>query len=232
MRAISWILVTALAALWIYYGLAVATLDDARPVPVPAEAGEEVSAATLNNTGVELDANGRRADALAYLERAHEFRPNDSVIQANAERQKARVMKDGWWRALILSSVAGGLVVFGGGFWHFTRGAVDGARLARLRLRGDSWVRIRSSAKKAELPLRFTDRVDCLVRRHPLTIVWSSAAHGKHMKSRPPVDCRGRRCTVKLDGDRLARLKRYPGDWKAFLYLGETQVGETAARVG
>ena len=52
------------------------------------------------------------------------------------------------------------------------------------------------------------------------------------MKSRPPVEAEGRCCTVKLDRDRLERLRRYPGDWKGFLYLGKTPVGETAARVG
>ena len=51
------------------------------------------------------------------------------------------------------------------------------------------------------------------------------------MKSRPPVRADGRAVTVKLDQDRLERLRRYPGDWKGFLYLGRTAVGETAARV-
>ena len=70
------------------------------------------------------------------------------------------------------------------------------------------------------------------MRRHPLTIVWSSAGHGKHMKSQPPVKVDGDSATVELDEDRLDRLRRYPGDWNGFLYLGRTQVGRAAAKVG
>ena len=70
------------------------------------------------------------------------------------------------------------------------------------------------------------------MRRHPLTIVWSCAGQGKHMKSRPPVRVEGRALKVRLDKDRIERLRRHPGDWKGFLYLGKTPVGETAARVG
>jgi hypothetical protein len=101
-----------------------------------------------------------------------------------------------------------------------------------LKLRGDPWVRIAPEDKKVELPLRFSEPLNGLIRRHPLTIVWSSARQGKHMRSQPPVAVHGKKCTVKLNEDRIDRLRRHPGDWRGFLYLGKTQVGETAARVG
>ena len=68
--------------------------------------------------------------------------------------------------------------------------------------------------------------------RHPLTIVWSSARHGKHMKSQPPVEADGRKAVVRLDGKRLERLRSFPGEWKGFLYLDGRPVGEATARVG
>jgi hypothetical protein len=98
-----------------------------------------------------------------------------------------------------------------------------------VRLRGDPWVRIARDAKDADLPLRFSEPVGRLLRRHPLTIVWS--CNGKHMKSRPPVHAKDASVTVHLDGERIGRLRLHPGDWRGFLYLGETPVGETAARV-
>jgi hypothetical protein len=36
---------------------------------------------------------------------------------------------------------------------------------------------------------------------------------------------------VQLDGERLERLRCYPGEWRGFLYFGRQQVGEAAARV-
>ncbi|MHC4548204.1 MAG: tetratricopeptide repeat protein [Planctomycetota bacterium] len=230
MRALSLILISALAGFWIYYAAEVAPAADAPPVKVKAD-GEELSAATLNNEGVRLDRQGRPADALAYLERAHAFRPRDPTIAANYARQQARVAKRGWHRVLAGSTLAVVLFVLTTSVWRFVRWTVDRARLARLRLRGDPWIRIDPGEKAAELPLRFSEPVGPLLSRHPLTIVWSSARHGKHMKSRPPVKTEGRACKVRLDRDRLTRLRRYPGDWKGFLYLGKTPVGETAARV-
>ncbi|MGH7163173.1 MAG: hypothetical protein ACREID_06800, partial [Planctomycetota bacterium] len=82
------------------------------------------------------------------------------------------------------------------------------------------------------MALRFNEPVDRLLARHPLTVVWSSAAHGKHMKSRPPVEGKGAEWNVVLEGDRLERLRRCPGAWRGFLYLGRSPVGEAAARVG
>ena len=71
-----------------------------------------------------------------------------------------------------------------------------------------------------------------LLDRHPLTVVWSSARHGKHMKSRPPLELDGRKAVIRLDGERLERLQRYPGEWKGFFYLDGREVGEAVARVG
>jgi hypothetical protein len=51
------------------------------------------------------------------------------------------------------------------------------------------------------------------------------------MKSRPPVEAEGKALKVRLEGERLERLRRYPGEWKGFLYFGRTPVGEAAARV-
>jgi hypothetical protein len=52
------------------------------------------------------------------------------------------------------------------------------------------------------------------------------------MKSRPPAEAKGRKLRVELEGKRLERLRRFPGEWKGFLYLGKTQVGKAGARVG
>jgi len=232
MRAISLILVSALGGLWVYFGIAVSPRDDAPPIAVPVAHQDELNAGTLNNAGVRLRLQGRAWDALAYFERAHSFRPQDGVIAANVERQRAGIAKQGWLRALIGGSVAWLVFAFFGGILRTARRVRDHFRLTRLRLRGDPYVRIRSDMRTAELPLRFSERVCGLMRRHPLTIVWSCAGHGKHMKSRPPVKVRGHEATVRLDGDRLDRLRRYPGEWNGFLYLGKTQVGRAAAKVG
>ncbi len=119
-----------------------------------------------------------------------------------------------------------------GGFWSAQRRIRDRVRLAGLKVSGDAWVSIPREAEEASIDLRFTAPVRSLLRRHPLQIVWSSAAQGKHMKSRPPVEAHGRKCRVQLNSDRVERLRRYPGMWKGFLYLGKTHVGEAAARVG
>ncbi|MHC4136202.1 MAG: hypothetical protein ACYTDU_07280 [Planctomycetota bacterium] len=230
MRALNLILISALAGLWVYFAVEVAPQDTTPPVAVKAD-GEKLSAATLNNEGVRLDRQGSRGDALAYLERAHQFRPRDTVIARNVEHQRARVAKRGWARVLAGGTLFVILFVGATTILRFVRWVRDRARLARIRLRGDPWLRIEKREKSAEMPLRFTEPVGPLLRRHPLTIVWSSAKHGKHMKSRPPVRADGRAVTVKLDQDRLERLRRYPGDWKGFLYVGRTAVGETAARV-
>jgi len=229
MRAFNMILLAALVGLWAWFLMAVAPRDTARPVAVEA-AGEEMSAASLNNEAVSLDRQGRRADALLYLERAHDFRPHDAVIAANVERQRARVARAGWARALVLATVLGGAWLAFSVVWSFVRYCADAARLHRLRVRGSPWIHVPRDGDRVALPLRFSEPVDGLLRRHPLTIVWS--AHGKHMKSQPPVEVRGAACQVHLDRDRLDRLRRYPGDWNGFLYVGKTPVGKAAARVG
>jgi hypothetical protein len=229
-RAWMLILLAALSALWGYYAAAVEPLDSARPVAVPAD-GADLSAASLNNEAVRLARAGRNGDALAYLQRARDFRPLDPVIGRNAARQAARVRKDGWRHALVAATGAAVVVLLVVGVRRGIRGARDRARLSGLKLAGDPWFVIPREGEAAELALRFTEPLDGLVARHPLTIVWSSAAHGKHMKSRPPATARGRALTVRLEGERLARLRRYPGEWKGFLYFGRTPIGEAAARV-
>jgi hypothetical protein len=226
MRALTLILVAAVLGLWGYFLARVAPLAAARPVAVEHD-GDDLSAASLNNEGVRLAREGRDADALAYLRRARDFRPLDPAIARNAAWQEARLRKAAWERVLVGGTGAALLVLLACG----VRGARDRARLSRVRVKGDPWFVIPREGDKAELPLRFSEPLGCLVRRHPLTIVWSSARHGKHMKSRPPVEAQGRELTVKLEGERLERLRRYPGEWKGFLYLGKTQVGEAAARV-
>jgi hypothetical protein len=232
MRALALTLVSALIGLWIYYGSFVAQRDAAAPVLVEQRGGEdEVSAASLNNTGVRLFRQGRPADALAYVERAGQFRPEDPVIRANVERLDARVARRGWRRVLIPGSAAAVLLLLLSSIWHVQRSVRDHSRLGRVRLRGEPWFRIPSGSDETELALRFSEPVDRLLERHPLQIVWSCASFGKHMKSRPPVDAEGKRCTVRLNRKRLDQLRRFPGDWKGFLYLGKTPVGETTARV-
>jgi len=230
LRVLTMILVPAVLGLWAYFLAAVRPLDSAAPVAVQAD-GDELSAATLNNEGVRLARAGRDGDALAYLTRARDFRPLDPVIARNAGRQEARVKKAGWARLLGLLTAAAVLDLFLAGLWRGVRGVRDRARLARVRVAGDPWFLIPREGDRAELALRFSEPLDGLVARHPLTIVWSSAVHGKHMKSKPPVAAQGRGITVRLEGDRLERLRRYPGDWKGFLYFGRTPVGEAAARV-
>ncbi|MHC4339624.1 MAG: hypothetical protein ACYSX0_05345, partial [Planctomycetota bacterium] len=63
MRAITFILISALLSLWAYYYVAVGSADATVPQLVPVVADGEVSAASLNNEGVQLDRQGRTADA-------------------------------------------------------------------------------------------------------------------------------------------------------------------------
>jgi hypothetical protein len=234
MRALTIVLLAALAGLWSYYAFAVAPGDTQppRPVPVPHADRDEPNAADLNNTAIRLDREGHEADALAYLERAHAFRPGDETIAANLERQRHRVESAGWLRALLAGSLAGGLVVGGGALSRFLRAVSDGRHFAQLTQVGDAWIDVRPGQESADLAVRFNRTLRGLVRRHPVTVVWSSARYGKHMKSRPPVEARGRELALHLDAERIGRLARYPGEWKGFLYLGRRQVGEAVARVG
>ena len=231
MRAFNLILITGLIGLWGYFFVEISPRNSRRPVAVKT-GGEELSAATLNNAGVSDDKRGMYGDAVAYFERAHDFRPRDEVIATNLGRAKARLAKRGWARALGVTTVLAVLWFGFSSIFRAGRWMRDHARLSRVRLRGDPWVHIPRESSDAEIPLRFSAPVDGLVRRHPLTIVWSSASCGKHMKSRPPVKVDGREAVIKLDEERIERLRRYPGDWKGFLYLGKTPVGEAAARVG
>jgi len=234
MRATTIVLLTALAGLWGWYALEVAPGDAQapRPVPVPRSESEEPNAAGLNNTAVMLDRDGHSADALAYLERAHAFRPGDDTIAANLDRQRHRVERAGWLRALLAGTLAGGLVIGGGALSRLLHAVSDGHHFARLTQVGDARVDLRPGQEGADLAVRFNRTLRGLVRRHPLTVVWSSARYGKHMKSRPPARARGRELALHLDAERIGRLARYPGEWRGFLYLGRRQVGEAVARVG
>jgi len=234
MRAIGLVLVTALAGLWAYYGLAVAPtrLEPAVALAAVRPADGQVDAVTLNNEGVRLSWRGESADARAYFERAHDFRPHDTTIAANLAAERARLERRAWQRALAPATTLVVVVLVVGSFLGLARRARDRHLLARLRVSGDRWLRVEPQATDAELALRFSEPVRrSLLRRHPLTIVWSSSAHGKHMKSRPPVVLHGDRASVRLGRERLDRLRCYPGDWKGFLYLGRTHVGEAVARV-
>lgn len=223
---VRWILFTALAVLWGYFLVAVADRPAAPPQPV-AEAGEEPSAASLNNRGVEADRQGRRGDALAYFARARDFEPGNEIIERNWQRQTNRVERDGWLRALAtLTGISAGSALF-----FAWRRARDRRRLRRLRLRGEPALWLEPAARRAEMALQFTEPVGPILRRHPLTIVWSSAGHGKHMKSRPPARAEGPEVKVTLEGERLDRLRACPGLWRAFLYLGRTPVGEGSLHV-
>ena len=232
MRALTVILLAALLGLWAYYAVEIAGGPTELPVAVLERDGDEdISATRLNNEGVELNRTGRRADALAYFEKAHGFRPNDPVIGENLRRQESGMLKEAWQQALILGSVVTGFLLGGGAIYGAARGAAEGRRLKHLRLCGDPFVTIRPDQETVKVPLRFSEPIGKLAKRHPLTIVWSCARHGKHMKSRPPAKADGRRLEIELSAERLDRLRRYPGLWKGFLYLGKTPVGEAAARV-
>ncbi len=231
MRAISLIVLSALAGLWGYYAVEIAQQDVSTPVVVPVETTDKTNASSLNNTGVMLNRSGRPGDALAYFGRAHSFRPDNPVIRANYQRQKARVVRMGWWRALFIGTIAVAVFLVGSTAWRFTRRTMDRIKLARLRVHGNRWVRIDSDAKKAELKMRFSQPVNGLARRHKPNVVWTCAAQNQHMKSRRSVKVKGRECRVTLDSKRLKQLRRYPGDWRCILRLGNTEVGEASARV-
>ena len=227
------VLLTAVLALWAWFATQVASRDSRAPRPIAVE--EQVDGTTaegLHNIGVALNRQGIPGDALAYFERAHSFRPLDPVYARSLARQEARLAKRAWIRFLVPVTLLTLLIVA----VSFVRRAVgrhrDRRRLRRLRLRGRNSFRIRASDEHAELPLRFNHEVEGLLDRHPLTVVWSSARHGKHMKSRPPVESQGRNAVIRLDGERLNRLRRYPGEWKGFFYLDGRAVGEAVARVG
>lgn len=227
------ILLTALVVLWGWFVVCVAPRDSRapRPVPVP-ENVEGASAQGLHNIGVALNRQGLPADALLYFERAASFRPLEPVYARSVALQKARLAKRAWIRFLVPATVVGLLIVLVSTVRRGVRCHRDRCRLRRLRLRGDNHFRIRPGDESAELPLRFNHEVAGLLDRHPLTVVWSSSRHGKHMKSRPPVVLDGRRARIRLDGERLERLRRYPGEWKGFFYLDGREVGEAVARVG
>jgi len=233
MRAITIVLITAVAALWVWFAVAVGPQDTRLPRRITTEEPlEGISAVSLHNEGVTLNERGQPGDALLYFERAHNFRPLDNVIAASYERQQAIVAKRAWGRVLAPATLLALVVAFVAGVRGWIVRRRDRLVLRRLRLRGGRWFRIRSGASEAELKFRFNHDIDRVLKRHPLTIVWSSARHGKHMKSRPPVEASGRNAVVRLDGDRLDRLRQYPGEWKGFLYLDGRPVGEATARVG
>jgi hypothetical protein len=218
-----WILLSSLALLGGYYLCRVAPLADAPPEPVPGTS----LAATLARSGAEASREGRDGDARALLRKATELEPESALLRANLERAEARALKEGWRRALLLATAGGGALFLAGAI----RGARDRRRLAALRVLGEPRLEIGPATERAELAIPLNAAPGCLVRRHPLTIVWSSAQHGRHMKSRPPARARGAEIAVTLDANRLGRLRAHPGFWRAFLYLGKTQVGEATARV-
>ncbi len=226
MRAITLVIVSTLGGLWAYYGIEVEPQVHVRGTL------RRVENDSLNNEGLRLARRGRKADALAHFERARDLAPDDSVIEANLSTQRAVVRRDAWERALGLLTALAVVVLGGVWVWRGVRAVRDRCRLRRLRLRGEPYMVVRPGDDRAEFELRFSDELDRgLLRRHPLTIVWSCARHGKHMRSHPPARVSGRACTVELNEERVERLRRYPGEWRGFLYLGKTQVGEAAARV-
>ena len=233
MRALSIILFTAVATLWIWFVVAVAPLDSRRPRPVQViETESGVTAASLHNRGVSLHRQGQHGDALLYFERAHSFRPLEATFEQSYARQQSYIAKRAWARVLIPLTLLAIVLMIVMGVRRTVLRRRDRRRLRGLRLRGDNWFRIRAKDKSVDMKLRFNHEVEGVIGRHPLTIVWSSARHGKHMKSQPPVETSGRHALVKLDGERLQRLRRFPGEWKGFLYLDGQSVGEATARVG
>ena len=231
MRAITIIALSALTGLWGYYALEVERLDTTPPKMMPVETTEVTNAASLNNTGVQLDRRGRHADALVYFERAYAFRSDDPVLAANYARQENRVMQKGWRGVLGATTAIVIVLLLAAAVWHGLRRVADRARLARLRLRGNRWMRIDRDDKDAELSMRFSHPVGGLARRHKPNVVWTCASQNQHMKSRRSVKVKGRECKVRLDNQRLKQLRKYPGEWRCILRLGDTEVGEAAARV-
>ena len=227
------VLLTAMLALWGWFATQVAPRNSRAPRPIAVEKQlDGTSAVGLHNIGVALNRQGEPGDALAYFERAQSFRPLEPVYAKSVASQRAHLAKRGWIRFLVPATAVTLLILFVSAVRSIGKRHRDRRRLRKLRLRGESWFRIRSGAKSAELPLRFNADVEDLLDRHPLTVVWSSARHGKHMKSRPPVESSGRKAVIRLEGERLERLRRYPGEWRGFLYLDGREVGEAVARVG
>jgi len=226
-------LLTALIALWVWFAVDVAPRESRAPRPVPvAGKAQGTTAETLHNRGVDLNRRGRPGDALAYFERARDFRPLEPVYASSVARQRARLAKRAWLRVLVPATVAALLLVLLSAARSGARRRRERNDLRRLSLRGGNRYRIRPQDAVAELPLRFNREVGDLLERFPLTVVWSSARHGKHMKSRPPVEADGRSAVLKLDEERLGRLRQYPGEWKGFFYLDGREVGQAVARVG
>ena len=237
MRAVAIVLITAVAALWVWFAIAVGPRDASLPRRIITEESRNadsvgVTAVSLHNTGVALNERGEPGDALLYFERAHSFRPMDASLAVSHERQQAYLAKRAWVRVLVPATPLALVVLLVAAVRGMIVSRRDRRVLRRLRLRGGRWFRIRPGADKAELKFRFNQDIGRVLARHPLTIVWSSARHGKHMKSRPRVEAEGRNAVVRLEGERLERLQRCPGEWKGFLYLDGRPVGNATARVG
>jgi len=231
MRAITLILVSALVGLWGYFGSVISEAPTGRPVRVAANAGD-ADAGTLNNTAVGLFEQGRHADALAYFQRAHEFRPGAGTIKTNYQWQRARVRRAAWEHALGILTTVAVLFLFGGHAWRGVRRWRDRSLLRRLKVFGAKLVEIGPDTREAELELRFSEPVGRVARRHRPNVVWTCAAHNQHMKSRRSIKVKGRGCRVKLDKKKVEQLRRFPGLWRCILRLGKTEVGEAGARVG
>ena len=235
MRAIALFLLTVLFTLWAWFAVEVAMQDSRRSRPVPVDATLATDAPTaesLHNAGVAAEHAGRGGDATLYYWRAHQFRPLSPVYRIAYDRSVARVQKRAWMRFLIPATALTILFLVFATLRRVVLRVSDWRRLRKLRLRGDNWFRIHSDDETVTLPLQFNRQLGRLLKRHPLTVVWSSARHGKHMKSSPPVETKGRHATLRLDATRLERLRRYPGDWKGFFYLDGHEVGNATARVG
>ena len=79
MRAVAIVLITAVAALWVWFAIAVGPRDSSVPRRIITEESRNavsvgVTAVSLHNTGVALNERGESGDALLYFERAHSFR--------------------------------------------------------------------------------------------------------------------------------------------------------------
>ena len=156
MRAILIVLITAVAALWIYFAVAVGPQDARRPgriiTEAPASRLEErgISAVSLHNEGVALNEQGKPGDALLYFERARDFRPMDTRLIASYEQQQAYVAKRAWARVLVPSTLLVVALAFIAGLRAFVMRRRDRSALSRLRLRGG-----RGAARTAaEVPRR------------------------------------------------------------------------------
>ena len=159
---------------------------------------------------------------------AASYRHQEARLAEARVASRARIPATGAF-AILLAALAGRRARSA----HAVRGPA--ARCGGCACRGDNWFRIRPEDETAQLPLRFNRDVGRPARPAiPLTVVWSSARHGKHMKSRPPVETRrqARGDPAPRQGAASRRLRRYPGDWKGFFYLDGREVGNATARVG